>query len=67
MKKIKFSLKIKYAVETISGGHKTLKVAKNDDFTFFCWFFFLVVKNHQKSMHESAVGTVGSRQRHCLV
>ena len=34
MRKFDFPSKLKQAVEKNSGGHKTLKVAKNNDFTF---------------------------------
>ena len=52
IRKLDFPKKLKYAVEKNSRGHKTLKVAENNDFTFLGWFFVVVVKYHQKSMFE---------------
>ena len=33
------------------GRNKTLKAAKNNDFTFVGWFFFVLVKNTQNEFN----------------
>ena len=52
MRKLDFPSELKLSVAKNSGGQKPLKVAENNDFTFFGWFFFVVVKYHQKLMFE---------------
>ena len=54
------SLKIKIGGKKNPRGHKTLKVAKNNEFTCLGWFISVVVKNHKKSMYEFNLESVFS-------
>ena len=46
MRKLDFPSKLKYAIEKNSGGRKSLKVAKNNDFTFFG---LILLRGHEVS------------------